>query len=295
MLKILSGVAVCIMGAVAAVASYFMHHNEPSTTVCCQLKMPAISSFAAFASDRAFIDKHIEPLSFNFVSQAGGKMISYPTADGKTAQAWLIPAKKKSNQYLFVFHEWWGLNDHIKAEAEKFYHDLPNINVLCLDLYDGQVATTREQAAQQMQALNQERAVAIVKGAIAYAGKKANIFTIGWCMGGSWSLQTALLAGKQAKGCVMYYGMPERNVERLKTLQTDVLGIFAGQEQWISPKVVAEFDANMKQAGKQLTYKIFDADHAFANPSNPKFVKQAADEAYAMSLDYFRQRMSSTK
>jgi carboxymethylenebutenolidase len=47
----------------------------------------------------------------------------------------------------------------------------------------------------------------------------------------------------------------------------------------------------MKQAGKKLTYKIFDADHAFANPSNPKYVKEAADEAYAMSLDYLKKHM----
>ena len=47
----------------------------------------------------------------------------------------------------------------------------------------------------------------------------------------------------------------------------------------------------MKQANKKLIYKIFDADHAFANPSNPKFAKEATDEAYAMSLDYLKQRM----
>lgn len=290
MLKMLSIAASLILGA-ASVFFYNQYRSESANAVCCHAPSSATASFAAFASDRDFVNKHEEPLPFTFVSQAGGQEISYPTADGKTAKAWLIPSKKKSQNYLFVFHEWWGLNDHIKAEAEKFYKDLPNVNVICLDLYDGLVATTREEAGKQMQGLKQERAAAIVTGAIAYAGKKANIFTIGWCMGGSWSLQAALLAGNQAKGCIIYYGMPEKNVERLKTLNTDVLGIFAGQEQWISPKVVEEFDANMKQAGKKLTYKIFDADHAFANPSNPKYAKEAADEAYAMSLDYLKERM----
>ncbi|WP_448517922.1 dienelactone hydrolase family protein [Rhodoflexus sp.] len=289
MLKILIIAAAFTVSAVI-VFVYDALTNNSAKTVCCHVPA-ATASFAAFASDQAFVNKHEEPIPFTFISQVGGKEISYPTADGKTAKAWLIPAKKKSNNYLFVFHEWWGLNDYVKAESEKFYKDLPDVNVICLDLYDGQVATTREEAAKQMQGLRQERAVAIINGAIAYAGKKANIFTIGWCMGGSWSLQAALLAGKQAKGCIIYYGMPEKDVERLKTLNTDVLGIFAGQEQWISPKVVEEFDANMKQANKKLIYKIFDADHAFANPSNPKFVKEATDEAYAMSLDYLKQRI----
>lgn len=286
MLKMLTVAA----SIVVAAAAFYVQNQSTDKSVevtCCR----STDLFASFASDRAFVAKHEEPLAFTFVSQAGGKQITYPTDDGKTARAWLIPAKKKSNKYLLVFHEWWGLNEHIKAEAEKFYADLPNVNVLCLDLYDGQVASTREEASKQMQQLNRERADAIVRGAIAYAGKKAEIYTVGWCMGGSWSLQAALSAGKQAKGCIIYYGMPEKDVERLKTLHTDVLGIFAGQEQWISPQVVEEFAANMKQAGKQLIYKIFDADHAFANPSNPKFVKQAADEAYAMSINYLKQRM----
>jgi carboxymethylenebutenolidase len=289
MLKVLGIIASFILGG-ASVFLYNQYRKESASVACCYVST-ATTLFAAFASDRDFLNKHEEPLPFNLVSQTGGQQISYPTADGKTAKAWLIPSQKKSKNYLFVFHEWWGLNDYVKAEAEKFYKDLPDVNVICLDLYDGQVATTREDAAKQMQGLKQERAAAIMNGAIAYAGKKANIFTIGWCMGGSWSLQAALLAGKQAKGCIIYYGMPEKNVERLKMLHTDVLGIFAGQEQWISPRVVEEFDAHMKQAGKKLTYKIFDADHAFANPSNPKYAKEASQEAYAMSLDYLKKRM----
>lgn len=289
MLKTFLGAAT--FAAVAAAALFYNKESDSSANAACCHVSEATTAFAAFAADQSFVNKHQEPLPFTFVSQAGGREISYPTADGKTAKAWLIPAKNKSKNYLFVFHEWWGLNDYVKAEAEKFYNDLSDVNVLCLDLYDGQVAATREDAAKLMQSLQPKRAEAVIKGAVAFAGKKADIFTIGWCMGGSWSLQAALLAGKQAKGCIIYYGMPEKDVERLKTLHTDVLGIFAGQEQWISPKVVEEFDNNMKQAGKKLTYKIFDADHAFANPSNPKFVQEAAQEAYDMSLDYLKQRI----
>jgi carboxymethylenebutenolidase len=55
-------------------------------------------------------------------------------------------------------------------------------------------------------------------------GNKAKVFTIGWCFGGGWSLQTALLGGNQVVGCVMYYGMPEADVNKLKTLHCDVIG-----------------------------------------------------------------------
>jgi carboxymethylenebutenolidase len=89
----------------------------------------------------------------------------------------------------------------------------------------------------------------------------------------------------------MYYGMPEKDTNRLKNLNSDVLGIFAAKEEWISPKVVAEFEANMKKAGKQVTIKSFNAEHAFANPSNPQYDKEATAEAYQLSTDYLKARL----
>jgi dienelactone hydrolase len=118
----------------------------------------------------------------------------------------------------------------------------------------------------------------------------AMLASIGWCFGGGWSLQEALLGGKQTVGCVMYYGMPEKDVARLKTLNSDVLGIFASQDKWISPEVVARFKKDMAAAGKSLTVESYDADHAFANPSNPKYKKADAAQAHAHALAYLRGR-----
>jgi len=163
--------------------------------------------------------------------------------------------------------------------------------VIAIDLYDNKIAANREDAAKYMQAVSSDRAQVIIKGALAYAGKNAKIFTIGWCFGGGWSLQSTLLAGNQAAGCVMYYGMPEKDVERLKTLHADVLGLFGNKDQWINPKVVDEFAENMKKAGKKLIVKRYDADHAFANPSNPSFDKEAKEDAYKNAIAFLKQRI----
>jgi carboxymethylenebutenolidase len=84
-----------------------------------------------------------------------------------------------------------------------------------------------------------------------------------------------------------------KDVEQLKLLNTDVLGLFAGREQFISPKVVAEFEENMKKAGKQIKTKIFDAEHAFANPSNPNFDKKATEEAWNLAVEYFSVKLKN--
>jgi carboxymethylenebutenolidase len=256
----------------------------------CHAPATATGQFAMLAKDSAFRRSHENPQPYTHRS-ATGKMITFKTPDGKTASAFVLKAAKPSNKYLFVYQEWWGLNDHIKREAEKYYRELGDVNVWALDMYDGKIANNREDAAKYMGAADEQRLEAIMKGAIAHAGPKAKIASVGWCFGGGLSLKSALLEGKQAVGCVMYYGMPVQDVEKLKTLQTDVLGIFAGKEEWISPKVVAEFEENMKKAGEKVTVKSFDAQHGFANPSNPVYDKEATAEAYALSTRYLKERL----
>lgn len=260
-----------------------------SKMACC-VKPSATKRFAMLAADKKFVMAHANPLKFHFQSSVG-KSVTFKTPDGKTSTAWELKAKTPTRNYLIVIHEWWGLNDFVKRESEKLYNDLGNVNVVAIDLYDGKVATTREDAGKYMQSVTEPRAQAIIRGAIAYAGPRAHIATIGWCFGGGWSLQSSILAGTEAIGCVMYYGMPEQDVNKLKTLHADVLGNFANKDGWINPKVVAKFEADMKAAGKHLEVHQYDADHGFANPSNPIYDSQATKDAYTHTLTFLKSHL----
>jgi len=258
---------------------------------CCSrpagnLSASATEAFAMLANDKDFSGGHDAPLPYKF--EGAGQNIEFKTPDGSTGKGFEIKSATPSTKYLFVIHEWWGLNDYIKKEAATFAAELPGVNVIAVDLYDGKVASTPDEAGKYMGEVKSERAVAILEGAQLYAGTKAQFASIGWCFGGGWSLQEALLGGKQTVGCVMYYGMPEKDVAKLKTLNTDVLGIFASQDKWINPEVVGQFKKDMAAAGKKVTVESYDADHAFANPSNPKFKKDDAAKAHSQALTYLR-------
>lgn len=249
----------------------------------------ATEKFASLASNKSFVDVHDDPLPFTG-EQADGHAISFKTPDGKEGYGWEIISPARSDNYLFVFHEWWGLNDYIKQEAEKLSKDL-KINVIAIDLYDKRMASTAEEASKLVRSVNTDRAMSIIHGAYDYVGKNAKVFTIGWCFGGAWSLQAATEGGNQVKGCVMFYGMPEDNVDRLRKLNCDVIGFFANKDQGITPAVVDEFLKNMQAAGKKLYVYRYDAVHAFANPSNPNYDKAATEDAYKKLIAFIRERM----
>ncbi len=260
-----------------------------SKPTCCS--MTATQEFSILTADANFNQSHAEPLPYTYDDDLG-QMVQFKTPDGKKTAAFEIRSAYNNEKWLFVFHEWWGLNDHIKKEAVKYFKSLKDVNVLVLDLYDGKVATTREEAGKLMGSADEARMRSIIAGALKHAGKQASVATVGWCFGGGWSLQATLAAGKQAAGAVVYYGMPEKDLEKLKTLEAPVLFMFAKKDDWINQEVVTQFEADMLAAGKTLTIKTYDAVHAFANPSNPNYDVAAANDAYEASIKFIRAQLN---
>ncbi len=260
--------------------------NFSAQNSCCE-KPASTEAFAMLTQDKNFVATHLDPTPFTLTKLAG-KEISFKVEGGKEGHAYEIKSEKPTNNYIIVVHEWWGLNDYIRQESEQIFNTVGNTNVIAIDLYDHQVAASRDSAAVFMQSVKKERAEAIISGLLRYIGPKANIATIGWCFGGGWSMQISLLAAKQSKACVMYYGAPEEKMERIKTLNSPVFFVFAEQDQWINKEMVTKFEANMKTAGKSLTVKSYDADHAFANPSNPQYKKEFTEDAHKRATDFIK-------
>ena len=257
--------------------------NESKTTGDQQEEM------AQFADDTSFQKKHEIPEEIAYNGK--GKMRTIPSMDGKDVHAYVILADDPFDKVLFVFHEWWGLNDHIKQEADRLFDSLGNVTVIAPDMYDGKVATTREDAATYMKSFTQDRGRAIVTSLMGFSGSGADIATIGWCFGGGLSLKASIQMGNQGVGCVMYYGMPVEDPMELVPLKSDILGIFAEKDKSINAGVVNQFKENAKTTRKNLTVHTYDADHAFANPSSPRYNEAAAKEANAVALEFLRERL----
>lgn len=242
------------------------------------------------AMNKDFVAAHESPDPFNY-TPAKGSMISFATLDGKDGQAFYVPSDQTATNVLLIFHEWWGLNDYIKREAERWQDMLGNVDVYAVDLYDGMVAGDQPTASKLSSSLDKKRAENIVKGALAKAGKDRRVATLGWCMGGSWAFNAAVLAGGRSAATVMYYGFPETEQKKINQLKSDVLYMWASQDKFITKDIIERFQNQVQEAGRQITLHTFNADHAFANPSNPKHDKIASAEAEKLAVTFLKEKL----
>lgn len=202
---------------------------------------------------------------------ADGKQVSYKSADETVNAMLYTPSGKGPFPALIVIHEWWGLNDWVKEQASKLADQ--GYVALAIDLYRGKVATTPDEAHEIMRGVPEDRASRDLKAAFDYLASQRNvdkskIGSIGWCMGGGYSLQTALLEPK-LKAAVINYGHLATDPENLQKINAAILGIFGGKDRGIPVDDVKKFESQLKALGKKIEIKIYpDAGHAFENSNN---------------------------
>ncbi len=199
---------------------------------------------------------------------------------------------------LIVIHEWWGLNDNIQAMTRRLAGE--GYIALAVDLYEGKVATDPEQAMELLRVAQRKsrRLKQNIRQAYRYLEKEqkaAKIGSIGWCFGGTWSLNTALLFPEKLDAAVIYYGGGlETNPNQLKELEMPILGIFGELDQNPSPEAVRQFEAALKEAGKSPQIYIYEnANHAFANPSGNRYNPEAAEDAWNKTIAFLEKYLKS--
>jgi carboxymethylenebutenolidase len=168
--------------------------------------------------------------------------------------------------------------------------------VLAVDLYNGEVATTSDQARQLITSFDTDMGIKNMNFAVSYFQKNYNVEklgSIGWCFGGGQSLNLAL-NNPEMDATVIYYGSLVTDQDSLSSISWPVLGIFAGLDQGIPVESVNEFESSLNDLDIPNEIHIYpEVDHAFANPSGERYAPDESKDAWQNTLRFLESNLMS--
>jgi len=218
--------------------------------------------------------------------------VSYTSGSDTVSGYLALPESGGKHPALIVIHEWWGLNDWVKEQTQKYAEQ--GYVALAVDLYRGKVAATPDDAHILSRGLPDDRGLRDLEAAFAYLSGRPDvnpgkIGSIGWCMGGGWSIKLAEDQPKLA-ACVVNYGSLPTDPAIIAKIHAPVQGNFGADDQGIPPAAVHAFEAAMTASGKSTDIKIYDgAGHAFQNPSNKQGYRAEATADASQRISAFFQ------
>jgi carboxymethylenebutenolidase len=223
------------------------------------------------------------------------QMVQYKSGDETVNGFLALPEGKGPFPAIIVIHEWWGLNDWVKENAKKFAE--MGYVALAVDLYREKLAADPEEAHELSRGLPDDRPIRDLQAAFSYLGARNDVIqnrigSIGWCMGGKYSLQAALNIPELA-ACVINYGSTLTDEEMIAKINCPILGIFGGKDRGIPVSNVNAFEAACKKAGKDIVIQIYsNSGHAFMNENNARAYNAAdAKSAWEKTYAFFEQTL----
>ena len=191
---------------------------------------------------------------------------------------------------LLVLHEWWGLNDGIRAMADRLAAE--DYIVLAVDLFGGESTISPSDARALMLSVVEDPKSANENVRQAYKfvndiAEAPRIGSLGWCFGGGWSLNTAMLFPDDLDATVIYYGQVTDDEELLRPINSPILGLFGAEDSGIPVDSVRAFEEALERLRKNYEIEIYPrARHAFANPTGRNYNPVVAEQAWEKTLAF---------
>src|SRR5215204_226505 len=212
----------------------------------------------------------------------------YPELANNTQQQEPMPA-------VIMIHEWLGLNEHIKNQADLLAKE--GYVVLAVDLYRGEVATDSNRAMELASSVrnNSTSAIDNLQSAVNYVKSLemvdgSRIASLGWCFGGDWSLQLALNSSENPLAAtIIYYGRPVTDTASLSIISWPILCIFDHKDQAITVEPLKQFASALNASGITNDIYLYEGvGHAFANPSLDNYAPKETADAWQKTIGFLR-------
>ena len=214
---------------------------------------------------------------------------------GKPARAYMTGTAAAGRPGVVVLHPWWGLNDDVIAYTERLA--AAGFVVSAPDLFDGEVASTIEDAERlssagdgAVESLN-ALVLASTDRLSGRFGTASKLAALGFSFGAHWAMW-APTERDRLLASVVYYGSTGGGVLERSTVP--VLGHFAETDPYETDEGVAEFEATLRSAGRDVTiHRYPETGHWFAEPSQDAYRPEAADLAFDRTVSFLREHLGA--
>lgn len=212
-------------------------------------------------------------------------------------------AVKDRRPGVLVVHEWWGHNEHARAQAKRLAAS--GYVGFALDLFGkGKVTTHPKEAQAFMSEAQKDPAVMTARFRAALEQlqqdphvDREQIAAIGYCFGGSVVLDQAR-AGADLDGVVSFHGMlgTKTPAERGK-VKAKVLVLTGSIDPFVPAEQVEAFTQELKAADAKFQVVTFlNAKHGFTNPNAGKagldaleYNAEADHKSWVAMLGFFKE------
>ena len=112
-----------------------------------------------------------------------------------------------------------------------------------------------------------------------------SFFTVGFCMGGSYSWMATAFHDKLG-GAIGFYGRPSRVMPFVRDLRAPILALQGGADEAISHEDNLELERALREAGKEYELIEYEgAPHSFFDRKQEEF-QDASDDAWRRTLEF---------
>jgi dienelactone hydrolase len=200
--------------------------------------------------------------------------VQYSHGDAKLrGQLFWDDQVKERRPAILVIHEWWGLNDSIRAKARELAE--MGYVAFAADMYGEGRATehpaeAKEWMGQITKNVGQWRERAHAALDVLKERKEVDpsrMAAIGFCFGGSTVMQLAY-AGADLKGVVSFHGsLPAADKDFKGPIRPSVLAFHGSQDSFVPPTTVQEFQSGLDRIGADWHFVTYGgARHGFSIP-----------------------------
>ncbi|MBX3269659.1 MAG: dienelactone hydrolase family protein [Sandaracinaceae bacterium] len=169
---------------------------------------------------------------------------------------------------IVVIHEWWGLNDELRAQCARFAAE--GFVALAPDLYDRPATTDPAEALARASALRTEDATERVARCVReLRGRGApKVGVTGFCLGGAMAFAAAASV-EGLSAAVPFYGNARADYMVAERMRCPIQAHFAEGDPFARAEPAVGLARDVRAAGGRMDLFFYEAKHAFMRESDP--------------------------